>query len=86
MSLQAPLQHELDLDRHAGEHAPDQPVPKPQLGSEVDLDPAVIEGTISLRMQLFAQLLKMISTPRSWYKSHRCAQVWNVTLGPDSSY
>lgn len=45
MSSQAPLQHELDLDRHAGESAPDQPIPKPKLGSEFELDIAVIEGT-----------------------------------------
>lgn len=44
MSLVAPLQHELDLDRHAGELAPDQPVPNPKLGSELELDPAVIRG------------------------------------------
>lgn len=44
MSLLAPLQHELDLDRHAGESAPDQPVPKPKLGSELELDAAVLEG------------------------------------------
>lgn len=44
MSLLAPLQHELDLDRHAGESAPDQPVPKPKLGSELELDAAILEG------------------------------------------
>lgn len=45
MSLLAPLQHELDLDRHAGEHIPDMPVPKPQIGLSLEMDPEVAEGT-----------------------------------------
>jgi hypothetical protein len=45
MALQDQLEHELDLDRHAGEIAPTEPPPKPSLGSTFDLDPNVIDGT-----------------------------------------
>lgn len=46
MSLLAPLQHELDLNRHAGEQPPDGPVPRPQVGSPLELDLAVLEGMV----------------------------------------
>lgn len=34
----------LDVDRHGGEKAPTNPVPKPQLGSGFNLDQGVIDG------------------------------------------
>lgn len=36
--------NEVDVDRHGGEEAPTQAVPKPQVGSRFNLDQAVIDG------------------------------------------
>ena len=36
--------HALDLDRHAGLDSPDADIPKPQLGSRFEVDPAVVKG------------------------------------------
>lgn len=36
--------NEVDVDRHGGEQAPTQAVPKPQVGSIFKLDQAVIDG------------------------------------------
>lgn len=45
MSPGPPLHHLVDVDRHAGQETPAEPVPKPTLGSSLKLDAGVIEGT-----------------------------------------
>lgn len=56
--LQAPV-HEVDIDRHGGEQAPLQPVPKPILGSGFSLDRDVIDGERPPEIQnpIYAQSL-----------------------------
>lgn len=38
------IREDVDVDRHAGESAPIQPIPKPLLGGTFQVDDAVIEG------------------------------------------
>jgi hypothetical protein len=38
------LQHVVDIDRHGGERAPDEPVKKPKLGSVFEPDNEVVKG------------------------------------------
>ncbi|XXH04600.1 hypothetical protein Hte_011017 [Hypoxylon texense] len=57
-------QQALDVDRHAGEQAPSDPIPKPTIGSSFELDPEVIKegefeslralGTVSRKFVPFA--------------------------------
>ena len=38
------IREDVEVDRHAGESAPTQPIPRPQLGASFKVDDAVIEG------------------------------------------
>lgn len=40
--------HVLDVERHGGEQAPDNPVPKPAIGSSFKLDLGVTQGITKL--------------------------------------
>lgn len=41
--------HDLDMARHAGEEIPDVAIPKPQLGSNFEVDGMVVEGKTIIR-------------------------------------
>jgi len=38
------IREDVDVDRHAGESAPTEPIPRPQLGASFKVDDAVIGG------------------------------------------
>jgi hypothetical protein len=44
MATTTATEHIIDLARHAGQEAPDAPIPKPQLGGNFEVDKTVLKG------------------------------------------
>jgi len=44
MVTKTATEHIIDLARHAGQEAPDAPIPKPQLGGNFEVDKTVLKG------------------------------------------
>lgn len=63
MSPNAPLRHAVDVDRHAGQETPAEPVPKPTIGSSLELDAGVIEGTNPIGSTFLEDVAVAISCP-----------------------